>query len=385
MFRREIKKRWNLPIRFAEYDFNFGADNGVPYWDETAMYEFNLNEVELIEEATEDLHARCLALVNDVVYSNDLLKKLRIPENAWATIRASWRRRDPSLYGRMDFSWNDGTIKLLEYNADTPTSLYEASVFNWQWLEDMNEFTWKDNPRDQFNSLHEKLVNRFKQIYPVRRDIHFAYIESEVEDVTNVLYLADCAMQAGLNPILLDINEIGLLENKFVDHKDNRIETCFKLYPWEWMFAEQFGQNELALGSTNWLEPAWKSIVSNKGFMALLWERNPGHKNLLATYFEEDENNIVASGRYVRKPIFSREGSNIEIYEDGKLEMNGGLYGSEGYIIQEVCSLPDFGGVYPVLGSWIVGSESSGLTIRESNSRITDNMSRFVPHCIVEI
>jgi glutathionylspermidine synthase len=273
---------------------------------------------------------------------------------------------------------------MLEYNADTPTSLYEAAIFNWQWLEDHNEFTWKDKPRDQFNSLHEKLVNRFRNIYPMRREVHFAYINDSVEDMTNVLYLADCATQAGLLSTLIDISDIGLNKNKFVDMHERHIENCFKLYPWEWMFREQFGKEEDALNNTNWLEPAWKSIISNKGFMALLWERNQDHKNLLATYFEEDTNPLVSSGRYVRKPIFSREGSNIEIHEDGKLEMNGGLYGEEGHIVQEICSLPNFDGRYPVLGSWIVGYESAGLTIRESSCRITDNVSKFVPHCIVE-
>jgi glutathionylspermidine synthase len=384
MIRREIEKRDNLFIRFAEYDFNFGTDNGVPYWDETAMYEFSLKEIEKLEAVTEDLHQRCLALVEEVVYSADMLKKLRIPEHAWNTIRNSWSKREPSLYGRMDFSWNNGKPKLLEYNADTPTSLYEASIFNWKWLEDMNETKWKDKPRDQFNSLHEKLVNRFKQLYPAREDIQFAYVENELEDLTNVLYLADCATQAGHIPTLIDINKVGLNSNRFVDERNYHIKNCFKLYPWEWMFAEEFGKNEDALRATNWLEPAWKSILSNKGFLALLWERNIGHENILETYFEEDADNLIRTGSYVRKPIFSREGSNIEIYEDGKLEMNGGSYGSEGHIIQALCSLPNFDGNYPVLGSWIVGNESSGLTIRESSGRITDNVSRFVPHCIVE-
>lgn len=384
MFRREIKKRWNLPIRLADYSFNFSTDNGVPYWDETAMYEFSLNEVEILEEATEEVHKLCMALVDEVVNSDVLMTKLRIPETAWGVVRQSWKVRNPSLYGRIDFSWNDGTPKMLEYNADTPTSLYEAAIFNWQWLEDHNEFTWKDKPRDQFNSLHEKLVDRFRNIYPERREIYFANIEDSLEDNTNVLYLADCATQAGHKAILLGVDGIGLLGDKFVGSKDEHIKDCFKLYPWEWMFREDFGKETAALNNTRWLEPPWKSLISNKGFMALLWEHYKGHKNLLETYFEEDENPLVASGRYVRKPIFSREGSNIEIYEDGKLEMNGGLYGSEGHIVQEICSLPDFGGVYPVLGSWLIGYESAGLTIRESSGRITDNVSRFVPHCIVE-
>ncbi|CCJ76861.1 Similarity with glutathionylspermidine synthase, group 1 [Cronobacter muytjensii 530] len=36
----------------------------------------------------------------------------------------------------MDFVWTgQGPVKLLEYNADTPTSLYESAYFQWQWLK----------------------------------------------------------------------------------------------------------------------------------------------------------------------------------------------------------------------------------------------------------
>ena len=48
-------------------------------------------------------------------------------------IAASWKRRDASLYGRFDLRYDgQGPAKLLEYNADTPTSLFETAVFQWE-------------------------------------------------------------------------------------------------------------------------------------------------------------------------------------------------------------------------------------------------------------
>jgi glutathionylspermidine synthase len=36
------------------------------------------------------------------------------------------------LYGRFDLAYRgDGPPKLLEYNADTPTALFEAAVVQW--------------------------------------------------------------------------------------------------------------------------------------------------------------------------------------------------------------------------------------------------------------
>lgn len=84
-----------------------------------------------------------------------------------------------------------------------------------------------------------------------------------------------------------------------------------------------------------------------------------------------------------KKPIFSREGANIELIKYGMvLEKSEGEYGKEGYIYQKLVDIPQFGGNYPVLGSWIIGGEACGMGIRENSSRITDNVSHLVPHII---
>ena len=65
----------------------------------------------------------------------------------------------PSIYGRFDLRYDGaGPAKLLEYNADTPTTLLEASILQWNWLKDTHEGD------DQWNSLHEKLVERVTSV-----------------------------------------------------------------------------------------------------------------------------------------------------------------------------------------------------------------------------
>ncbi len=78
-----------------------------------------------------------LEVVDRAVKDEEILTQLAIPPLYWDVIAESWRARDPSLYGRMDFArCGNAPVKLLEYNADTPTSLYESAYFQWLWLED---------------------------------------------------------------------------------------------------------------------------------------------------------------------------------------------------------------------------------------------------------
>jgi glutathionylspermidine synthase len=160
--------------------------------------------------------------------------------------------------------------------------------------------------------------------------------------------------------------------------ENRRVEHCFKLYPWEWLWQEEFGKH-LATDCIRFIEPAWKMLLSNKGLLSILWELFPEHPNLLPAY----EVAAPLGDCYVRKPKLSREGSNVTWVEGGvALEETPGDYGREGYVYQAMAPLANFGGQCPVLGLWVVEHEAAGLGIREDTSRITGNLSRFVPHFI---
>jgi glutathionylspermidine synthase len=182
----------------------------------------------------------------------------------------------------------------------------------------------------------------------------------------------------------LDIGDIGTAGGgPFVDRENAHIQLLFKLYPWEWMFTDPFGKS-LSLFETRFVEPPWKIVLSNKGILSLLWEMAPGHPNLLPSYFEDQPERHTLNGNYVRKPLYSREGENIVLVQNGnEREHTGGTYGQEGCIWQMLAPLPCFDGQYPAVGSWVVGSEACGIGVREDTSPVTKNTSRFVPHAIL--
>ncbi len=341
-----------------------------PYWEETAAYELSANEVDALESAANQLHFLCIEAAEAVI-KNQWWDRLGIPELAVPAILGSWERDDFSLYGRFDFAFDGLTApKLLEYNADTPTALVEASVAQWFWLQDLHP------DADQFNSIHERLIAAWAR--SPGKTIHFISVKENPEDEQTVLYLRDTCEQAGRPTRAVHIEDVGWNRRHdcFVDLENVRIEHGFKLYPWEWLWREEFGP-QLAKDNIRFVEPVWKMLLSNKGLLPILWELFPNHPNLLPAY----EIAAPLGSRYIRKPKLSREGSNVTWIEDGAvLEETGGGYGQEGHIFQAPANMPVFDGQRPVFGVWVVDHEAAGLGIREDTHLITGNLSRFIPH-----
>ncbi len=365
--------------------FNFHTIDGERYWDERAYYAFTLDEIERqIEAPTGEIDAMCLEFVARAIDDEGYLRRLKIPEAFWPLLSESWHRDEPSLYGRLDLSFDgQGPAKLLEYNADTPTSIFEAAVFQWTWLEQAIERRIVPADADQFNSIHERLIVTWKKL-GTEAHVHLTGATENAEDAGTLAYLEDTARQAGLATTLIDIAEIGWRDDGgFVDLDERAIARAFKLYPWEWMFHDAFGAR-LAAAPTRWIEPPWKAILSNKGILPLLWEMFPGHPNLLPAFFEDDPNAAGLGTSFVRKPLYSREGANVALIRDGiTVVEQEGPYGAEGFIRQALAPLPNFSGQYPVLGSWLVDHTPCGLSIREDENPITGNTSRLLPHAIL--
>ena len=388
---------WQAKCEAVGFTFH-SADGG--YWDESACYAFSADEIDVLEAATEEVHRLCLEAVDRVVSTRGF-ERFRIPDFARAMVIDSWRRAEPSLFGRFDFSWDGrGAPKMLEYNADTPTSLLEAAVVQWYWLQDTHPGC------DQFNSLHEQLVERWRAL-ALPSGLTLACTMQNDEDADTLQYLLDTALQAGLEPRTIDVEAIGWQAavgtatatsgpgagagagagtsastgGTFVDLDGRPIEALFKLYPWEWMLREAFGPNIPGCG-TRFIEPPWKMLLSNKAILPVLWELFPDHPNLLAASFEPaglgDGGGWASS--HVKKPLYSREGANVTIHSTEGDHHESGPYGAEGCIYQAYAPLPRFDGRYPVIGSWIVGDRAAGMGIREDSSPITRNSSRFIPH-----
>lgn len=370
--------------------FRFHTIDNMPYWDEGHAIGFSLDEAEqYIEDPTNDLYRMFLQAAGRVINDDQLMRRLRIPPRFYEAIRASWKRSDPALYGRLDLSYDgSGPAKLLEGNFDTPTALFEAAAFQWLWLEDAMKMGLIPQGCDQLNSMEEKMVAAFRAMH-VRDCMYFAWyqgsdpIRSE-EDRSTVTYLAEVAKRAGINARFVTMEAIRVdEEGQFFDQDDRPIKVLFKLYPWEWMMREKFGKHILT-AKTRFVEPLWKAVLSNKGILAVLWDMFPNHPNLLPAFFADDPR-VQTLRSYVRKPIYSREGAGITVVVDGEeiLRSDASGYGGEGYVVQEWCPLPKFATGYAVIGSWIISGEACGIGIREDDTPITVDTSRFVPHVIL--
>lgn len=387
MRRVSVPPRSDWQSQVERLGFAFHTIDGETYWDESAAYAFTLEQIERdIEAPTDAIEQLCFAFIERAIGDGEILSRLAIPDEQWDFIRASWQNGDRNLYGRLDLAYDGrGPAKLLEYNADTPTGLFESSVVQWDWLEQAMARGALPAGCDQFNSLHERLIAAFSRLRdPSPYRLHLTCVQNSNEDKGTVDYLMDCAVQAGLDARFSFIEEIGLLsDGRFCDGANQPIETLFKLYPWEWLFRESYARN-LATARCQFIEPPWKAILSNKGLLACLWEMEAGHPNLLPAFFAGDPRCAGLSPRHVRKPLYSREGANITLLEQGTvLDSDDGPYGAEGFILQDAApNLFGSAGQYAVLGSWLVASQACGLCVREDASPITKNTSRFVPHYI---
>jgi glutathionylspermidine synthase len=374
MKRIALPPRAHWQAKVEEIGLTFHTLDGELYWDESAAYEFTAPEIDQLESAANLLHELCLEAAQHII-DEELFDLMAIPPDAIPLILNSWNRDDFSLYGRFDLALTPGQPpKLLEYNADTPTSLVEAAVAQWYWLQEVR-------PRaDQFNSIHEKLIEAWKKLGLSRA--HLGGMREQLEDEQTVLYIADTAHQAGVRIKQTAIEDVGWdsARSAFVDLENEPISTYFKLFPWEWMWGSDYAP-QLKLERCRFVEPIWKMLLSNKAILPILWKLFPNHPNLLPAAFSVDQLPASCRRDYVQKPKLSREGANVTICRDGQaLSATAGEYGEEGYIYQARADLPEFNGNHPVLGLWIVDHTACGMGIREDRGLITGNRSRFVPH-----
>jgi len=401
MERREVAPRagWRETVEqqgLVYWETDLPDGTMMPYWTDGAYYAFTAAEADRVERATNELLQMCVT-AGDHIIERNWFARMGIPEWAEARIRETWESEPPMLYGRFDLAFDGTDLKVLEFNADTPTGLVESAVCQWFWAQDQ----FPD--RDQFNTVHEALIARWSELRAAGRlpgdEVHFTWTTAETsgEDLMTVGYLLETAKQAGLTCHLLPVDAIGWNDSAgFLDQEGRRIRTLFKLYPWEWMVNETYGPRALKrmgtdVGETQWIEPIWKMLWSNKGLLVALWECFPDHPYLLPAYFAEDAPTDLDA--YVVKPLLAREGANAKIVAPGAKVLDEGPdqgYGEEGFVVQAYVELPTFpydgpgstGLTRPVLGSWVVDMAAAGIGIRESDGLITNNLSRFVPHLI---
>ena len=373
------------------FSWHTDSDNSSYVSDEIVI--INEDEANAYYEACNELYDM-FAQAGQHVIDNDLFHEINIPFNLIEMIKESWENDVHwHLYSRFDLAGGiDGKpIKLIEFNADTPTSLFETAIIQWAML--------KANGLDeakQFNNLYEALKDNFKRIITLDTDVEkfeeyyanlgwkilFSSISSSSEDINTTKLLEHIASEAGFNTDFEFIENVQFNDEGIFKDKES-FEFWFKLIPWENIAIEE---SELALILTEIIKekraiifnPAYSLMFQSKGFMKILWDLYPNHPLLLETSFEPLENK-----KQVEKRCFGREGANTKIINsDGSIDVQtDGDYEGHKAIYQEYVELPtdSMGNSYQA--GVFFAYEACGLGFRRGE-KILNNMSKFVGHII---
>jgi len=375
-----------------EIGFSWHTDVDGTQYVADELVAISSDEAEAYYTAANELYDMYVEAAEYVI-ENDLFFELGIPFNLVETIKKSWENDVHwHLYGRFDLAGGiDGKpIKLIEFNADTPTGLFETAVVQWALL--------KANGMDeanQFNRVYESISQNFKRLITLFDDtskfdelyegwrILFSSIEGNDEEEVTTRLLKRMAEDAGFLTGFSFLHEV-LFDNESICDKENQeYEYWFKLFPWEDIAIEE---GELALTLQNVLEsqsaiilnPAYTLLFQSKGMLKVLYDLFPNSPYLLETAYEPLEGKA-----YVEKKIFGREGANTRfVNADGSIAaQTDGEYEHYKSVYQEAVDFPqDAAGNYYQAGVFFA-YEACGLGYRRGG-KILDNMSKFVGHLI---
>ncbi len=390
----KLQKVQPLSIEFLEsinFSWHTDEDDDTPYLV-SELIEVSEMEAEAYAEAANELYDMYIE-AGDYVIENNLLHDINIPFNLVEIIKESWENDVHwHLYSRFDFAGGlDGKpIKLLEFNADTPTVLLDTAIAQWAIL--------KKNGMDeesQFNNIYECIKENFQRLVTLEESVErfdenyggwkilFASVAGAQEDEDTTKFLESIAKEAGFKTSFCYMDEVEFSEDEGIFYDGQNYEFFFKLVPWEDIAIDEGGlatvltqivSNQKAII----LNPAYTLMFQSKAFMKVLWDLYPNHPLLLETDFEP------LKGAYVQKPAFGREGENIEIIDkDGEIiDAKDGNYENFMPVFQEFTELNrDEKGAYYHAGVFFA-YEGCGLGFRKAVRPIIDDDAKFVGHVI---
>ena len=376
-----------------ELGFTWHTDSDGTKYVSDELVKISPDEAEAFYTATNEIYDMYVEAAEYVI-ENNLFFDLGIPFNLVESIKKSWENDVHwHIYGRFDLAGGiDGkAIRLIEFNADTPTSLFETALLQWALLKhnDMDE-------QSQFNNVYKAITNNFKRLITLFDDtdifddrydgwkILFSSISGNDEEEATTKLLQQIATDAGFNTSFEYLENTHFDENGIYDADENPYEYWFKLYPWE-----DIAHNEPELATTLnnimqnqkaiILNPAYTLLFQSKGMLKILSDLFPDSPYLLKTSFEPLE-----GIKQVEKAVFGREGANTKIINaDGSVtEQTDGPYENYKKVYQEYVDFPKDKNGSKYQAGVFFAYEACGMSFRKG-SEIMDNMSKFVGHMIV--
>ena len=283
-----------------EIGFSWHTDADSSKYVANELVNVTSQEAEVYYEAVNELYDMYTTAAQHVI-DNNLFFDLGIPFNLIDAIKKSWENDVHwHLYGRFDLAGGiDGTpIKLIEFNADTPTALFETAVLQWALL--------KSNTMDeelQFNNIHEAIYDNFRRLITLFDNpddfeqhydgwkILFSSMSGNDEEEQTVRLLQQIAIDAGFETGFEPLGGVKFDDEGIYDSNDEPYEYWFKLFPWEDIAIDEtelctqlstIMKNQKAII----LNPAYTLLFQSKGMMKILCDLFPDSPYLLQTSFE---------------------------------------------------------------------------------------------------
>lgn len=338
--------------------------------------------------------AECFRMVDaatEHVITNRLYDEIGISDFLIPLIERTYTdyQRHPHMLGRFDFAGgtNGVPIKLLEFNADTPFSIFEVSTVQYA----LAKFHGLNPDERQYNRLFEELQN------------FFAYLAAQIKN-PSVLFTNAADGEDDLNTQLLMEAAAHVLPGDYAHWTDVCIDgqrgfctvngeyiravynVIVKMVPWDLLCIEDVHMaRSICKTMTEHPEivvcnPPYSAIYQSKGLLKIMYDLFPDSPYLLKTSFE------TLSGAHVRKPIWGREGNNITLYDKGAAPLSTpGFYADQKMIWQEKAEFATHEDKYYQAGVFISMDTPCGLGFRRSSSKIITTDDDLCGHIVESV
>lgn len=365
-------------------------------------------ELKQASEALGIIFARTAAVVSRA--GDELLAELGLPEAVWGAVRTSLPELLPTLIGRFDFAATPDGLKMLEFNAETPTDIVEAFYVNGKVCD---YFGVRDPNAGLTAGLQQaflRAVASYQAQGLATENIVFSSVDWHEEDAGTTKFLLS---QSGLKAEFVPLSQLRVYEDRvqvWDGWSHTPVDLIYRLHPLEKLAVEQDTDGYptgchvlkiVAHGKLALINPPAALISQSKAMQALIWNLHENNEffspaeqatiqtYMLPTYFE---NRFEGCCAYVTKPIYGREGGAVTVFgPDGVLRARDEEpdYWDQPLIYQQYAELSQItvetlNGLYcgrMIFGSFLVDGRGSGIVARVG-SRITGNMAYYQPLCV---
>ncbi len=295
----------------------------------------------------------------------------------------SFEAKQTHLIGRFDFAGGlEGLpLKLLEYNADTPTMVPESSIIQEAF-----------HSGDQFNSLYRLLEVAFNRLSIFEGNRHKSLLATSLrfeEDASNAGLILNAAAMEGFEVAYADLPDIEFAPNEgmFADignGESAKFDFLYKMVPWEFICFEEPGlldvlHNLITNDLLYVLNPPYSIVYQSKIFLDYVSKLHRKSYLLRSSLNAKD----FRGYKHVEKGSFGRLGENITIFDErgDSIEKTDGDFGHFKKVYQEFAELyKDEYGEYYQLGMFNVNGHAAAISFRRGEKLIIDDDCQFIPH-----